>query len=114
MTQTTAVAEKEWTVDVTEFVTKAMNDRDFMLEVFSYIPDSMLKGEGPAGPDERGQMGLVFGRICFPGAQAMGCTFTEEELTAESDRQFGMLKGFGKIKFGALMLKTLKKARSKA
>ena len=54
---------------------------------------------------------MGFGRLCFPGAQAMGCTFTEDELKAESDRQVNMLKGFGKIRFGARVLKTLRKAK---
>jgi hypothetical protein len=61
-------------MDVTEFVTKAMNDKDFMLEVFTHIPESMTRSEVTSNPDARGQMGLAFGRLCFPGAQAMGPT----------------------------------------
>lgn len=104
-------AETRWTVDVTEFVTKAMNDMDFMYEVFTHIPDSMEQNADQTNPNAKGQIGLAFGRLCFPGAQAMGCTFTEDELKAESDRQLNMLKGFGKIRFGARMLKTLRRAK---
>lgn len=32
-------------MDVTELVTKAMNDMDFMYEVFTHIPDSMGQSE---------------------------------------------------------------------
>ena len=100
-----------WTVNVTEFVTKTMNDNTFMYEVFTYVPDSMAEGNGPSDPDVKGQMGLVFGRLCFPGAVALGCTFTEDELLAECDRQFGALAGFSKMKLVARMLKTLRKAK---
>ena len=100
-------------MDVTEFVTKAMNDRGFMFEVFTHIPESATRSDMMSNPDTRGQIGLAFGRLCFPGAQAMGYDFAEDELMAESDRQLGTLNGFDKVKFGARMLKTLRKARSK-
>lgn len=43
-------------MDVTELVTKAMNDIDFMYEVFTHIPDSMGQSEDQASPDARGQL----------------------------------------------------------
>lgn len=92
-----------------------MNDKNFMYEVFTHIPDSMMQ-EGAAEkavPDAQGQMGKMFGWYCWPGAQAMGCSFTEAELMAECDRQFKALGGFKKIKFGAGMIKTLGKAKPK-
>ena len=66
-----------------------------------------------AVPDAQGQMGKMFGWFCWPGAQAMGCVFSEDELMAECDRLFGALKGFGKVRFGARVIKTLGKAKPK-
>jgi hypothetical protein len=103
--------KKRWTVDVAEFVTKAMNDKAFMFEVFTHVPDSMTEDNEPPNPDDKGQVGIAFGRLCFPGAVALGYPFTEDELLAECDRQFGALAGFGKMRFVARMLKTLRKAK---
>ena len=102
-------------MELGEFVSKAMNDRDFLLEVFKQIPDELVneKGAMPIAEDEKGQMGKVFGRYCWPGAQAMGCTFTEDELVAECDRQFGELRGFAKVRFGARAFKVLGMAKPK-
>lgn len=100
-------------MELGEFVTKAMSDADFMLEVFKQIPDDMLSKDGsvPIGEEERGQMGRVFGRYCWPGAQAMGCTFTADELAAECDRQYNALRGFRKARFGVRAFKMLGMAK---
>ena len=98
-------------MDVTEFVTKTMNDKAFMFEVFTHVPESTTEDGGPSNPNEKGQMGIAFGRLCLPGAVALGCTFTEDELLTECDRQFNALAGFAKMRFVARMLKTLRMAR---
>ena len=98
-------------MDVTEFATKAINDKNFLREVFTYVPDEMMKDEDQIDESEKGQghIGKLFGKYCWPGAQAMGCTFSEEELIAECDRQVEALKGFKKAKLVVRMIKTLAK-----
>ena len=98
-------------MDVTEFVSKAMNDKAFMFEVFTHVPDSMMGDNETSNPSDKGQVGMAFGRLCFPGAVALGCTFTEDELQLECDRQFGALAGFSKMRFVARMLRTLRGAK---
>lgn len=98
-------------MNVTEFVTKVIKDKNFMFEVFTHVPDEMLGENGVAKEGDQGQLGRVLGRYCWPGAQTMGCTFTEDELVAESDRQVSAIRGFGKAKFFVRMIKTLAKAK---
>ena len=100
-------------MNVTEFVTKVMNDKNFMYEVFTHIPDSMMSEENQGNSDQQGELGKSFGKFCWPGAQAMGCTFAENDLVAECERQVNALRGFGKAKFLVRMIKTLGKAKPK-
>lgn len=97
-------------MNVTEFVSKAMKDKNFLFEVFTHIPDELLKAN-EGNEENKGNMGKVFATFLWPGAQAMGCAFSEDELTAECDRQVDALGGFGKAKFFVRMIKTLGKAK---
>ena len=94
-------------MDVQEFVTRSVKDKGFMVEVFKYIPDEMLDEEVPeseTGPAP----GLA--RHLWPGAQAMGCTFSKDELRAECEKAVGGLGTFGTVKFVAQFAKCMSKA----
>ena len=99
-------------MDAKEFVSKAMNDTGYMLEVFKHLPDEMLQ-EGAIPEEFKGQIGKVFGKYCWAGAQAMGVECTEEELIAECDRQYNALGGLAKVGFMPRMIKTLGTAKPK-
>ena len=96
-------------MNATEFATKAIKDKSFLREVFTYVPDEMMNEEVAGSEENEGQIGRLFGRYCWPGAQAMGCTFSEAELLEECDRQISALKGFKKAKLVMRMIKTLAK-----
>lgn len=96
-----------------EFVLKAMADKKFLFEVFTHVPDSMMKDDENASSYESGEMGKLFADYCWPGAQAMGCEFSQEELQAASNQKVLALRGLQKGKFVWRMLSTLAKAKPK-
>ena len=100
-------------MDVAGFISKFIKDKDFMYEVFTHVPPEevdQFKGNGQSQNDAGdGQSFKDVAHLCWYGAQAMGYGFTEEELTAEGDRQFGAMGGFAKFRFLLRMVKTYNK-----
>ena len=101
-------------MDVAEFISKFIKDKDFMYEVFTHVPPEEVdqtRSDGQSQNDNSdGESFKDVAHLCSYGAKAMGYDFTEEELTAEGDRQLAAMGGFAKVRFLVRMAKTLNKA----
>lgn len=91
-----------------EFVSKALDDKDFLVEVCKNIPDEMLQEE--VEQPEESNLGFLMGYYYYPATQAMGYEFDEAEFKAKCESQIGALQGFKKLKYVGRFFKSLKKA----
>ena len=92
---------------VSEFVSKVVNDKGFLLEVCKNIPDDLLQEENQQ--TEGIGLARVMSRYYYAAAQAMGYGFDESDFEAECIRQIGAMKGFGKAKYIMRFFSTLSK-----
>ncbi|MEE1158878.1 MAG: hypothetical protein UHS51_05600 [Atopobiaceae bacterium] len=85
-----------------EFVSKVLNDKDFLTEVCESIPEELLQKEHSEGRSD-------FGRavsVCLYGAsRVMGFGFDEDEFATEWKRQIDELKGAAKMHFAARFIR---------
>lgn len=95
---------------VKEFVEKAFNDMDFLLEVCKNVPDELLKDDHKPGECKGTDFGRAVGNLLHGAAEAMGHVFDRESVEGESKRLFDGLDGFGKVRFTSTFIKTLAKA----
>ena len=92
------------------FVSNIIKDKKFRDEVIANIPEELMKEDDDS---EGGEMDLAkFAGILKPAGDAMGYSFTEEELGSEFEKQIKALSTFKKISFFAGFGKALVK-RSK-
>ncbi len=92
---------------VSEFVSKVIKDRDFLLEVCKNIPEELLKEEQET---ESGHFGLAMAKYFYAATQAMGYDFDEAGFGEECERQMNSMGGFAKVKFAGRFIRTLSKA----
>ena len=97
-------------MNAAEFVSKATQDKDFLVEVFKHIPDELIAQQSAKAEAEGANQADTFATYLWPGAQAMGCDFSKEELLAECEKFFNGLGGFAKVKFVARFAKCMSKA----
>lgn len=93
-----------------EFVSKATQDKDFLVEVFKHIPDELLAEQKAKAEAGEANQADTFATYLWPGAQAMGCDFGKEALLKECEKFFNGLGGFAKLKFVARFAKSMNKA----
>ena len=105
------------TTTVSEYVSRLMSDKKFLLEACRNIPDELVQDErAPEGAEDATNeealenLGNMMGRYFSAASEAMGYGFGEDEVAAECKRQLGALKGFAKVRFIVRFLKTLVKA----
>jgi hypothetical protein len=91
-------------------VSNIIKDKKFRDEVIANIPEELMREDENS---EGGEMDLAkFAGILKPAGDAMGYSFTEEELGSEFEKQIKALSTFKKISFFAGFGKALVK-RSK-
>ena len=91
-----------------EFISQALNDKAFLLEVCKNIPDEML--ENKDDQTEKKDPGLEMDDFFYEAAYAMGHDFDQDVFKAEFDRQLNALGGFTKLKFIGRFFRSLAKA----
>ena len=105
------------TTTVSEYVSRLMSDKKFLLEACRNIPDELVQDEraSESTEDAANEQALedlanMMGRYFSAASEAMGYGFGEDEVAAECKRQLGALKRFAKVRFIVRFLKTLVKA----
>ena len=92
---------------ISEFVSKVVNDKAFLLEVCKNIPDDMVQEENQQ--TEGIGLARAMSRYYYAAVQAMGYGFDEGDFEAECIRQIGGMKGFSKAKYVMRFFSTLSK-----
>ena len=87
-----------------EFVSKALNDKAFLVEVCKSIPEKLLQKERS---EERFDFGRAVGECLYGASRAMGFGFDADEFATEWWRQVGVLKGSEKMRFTARFISSL-------
>lgn len=95
-------------MNVTEFVSRAMSDRHFLVEAFGHVPQESLQVQVPES--ERGDVGGVLAKYLWPYAEDEGLAFTEDELRTECARQTESLKGLARVRLAGRIVKSVTKA----
>ena len=96
-----------------EFATKVLKDKSFLLEMVKNIPDELLNqpnSEAGGQGQENRNMGEFYSSMFFPAAEAMGYSFNKDALEAEFTRQTDSLSGLAKAGFTFRFFRSLKKA----
>ncbi|MBQ9068355.1 MAG: hypothetical protein IJ131_04715 [Eggerthellaceae bacterium] len=93
-----------------EFVSKATQDKDFLVEVFKHIPDELLAEQTAKAEAGEANQADTCATYIWPGAQAMGCDFSKEELLTECEKFINGLGSLAKIRFVARFAKSMNKA----
>lgn len=94
-------------MNVTEYVSRALSDKDFLVDAFRHVPAESLQVQVPES--DKGDIGKVLTRYLWPLAQDMGYDFGEDELHEECERQAAALKGLAKVRLASRVVRSVTK-----
>ena len=83
-------------MNVQEFVSQAINDKNFLLEACKHIPEEYLNKSDEGEKQGEESNPDIMGDLFFPAAQAMGVETTRDEVNAQFESQIKQLGGFAK------------------
>ena len=99
-------------MNVQEFVSKILKDKDFLYQVAMNVPEEYLRKpeeEETKSENEESDPNIM-AEMLLPGAKVLGVEATDEEFNDEFSRQLKALGAFSKIRFMMRFFKTLGKA----
>ena len=104
-------------ITVSEFVSKCISDKAFLLEACKNIPDELIHDgedeqttQSAQGGESSDALYKLMGKYFSAASEVMGCSLGEEELKDEFERQVEPLPKFTKVRFIVRFLRTLVKA----